>query len=610
VAAGRESILDSLEVQDVRNALALLVNRQQDVPLAAYLRGPMVGLSATQLLEVRRSLTRAGYYDAVEAYRRSGGDRALAAQLDAAMEQLDGWAAAARTQELPALLGRILRDTGLAYFGQALPGGEHRVAMLRALESLAAEFAAGAPHNVAEFVAYLEALEHQGVQPAATATTGEDVVRILTIHAAKGLEFPVVFLLGTGAEFSRRPQRNRLLCDERRGIGIEFFDYSARVNLVNAAFGLNRHAQAQRELEEELRLLYVAATRARERLVILGHAPEKTWRNLREGRAGCDGPPLLISRLSARSMLEWVMMGVAAGRLDSSPSEARPLVRVETHVGDVSRPQERVAISDAAHRDAAQLTGEDRRWVERGRAWLMAAPDTSLARTPAALSVSAVKQQATRTGGEDVPRDLDFTAAPRVPRFAQATAAEDGRAVGDAYHRFMRHADLRRLSLAQDVQRQMTQLVADGRLGVEEAKLLSPDDMVWFANTEMGRVLAQRADGCRREVPFVYALPVADGAERMVLRGVIDCLVETEDGLLILDYKTDRVPDAVEWERRIDGYSLQVRLYVLAAAKVFGRPVAGAALILLRQRRVVPVPVEPPTLEALWAQVSDVGQSS
>jgi len=156
----------------------------------------------------------------------------------------------------------------------------------------------------------------------------------------------------------------------------------------------------------------------------------------------------------------------------------------------------------------------------------------------------------------------------------------------------------------------MTQLVADGRLGVEEAKLLSPDDMVWFANTEMGRVLAQRADGCRREVPFVYALPVADGAERMVLRGVIDCLVETEDGLLILDYKTDRVPDAVEWERRIDGYSLQVRLYVLAAAKVFGRPVAGAALILLRQRRVVPVPVEPPTLEALWAQVSDVGQSS
>ncbi len=609
VAAGRESILDSLEVQDVRNALALLANRQQDVPLAAYLRGPMVGLSATQLLEVRRSLTGTGFYDALEAYRVSGSDRALARQLDAAVEQLDHWTAASRTQELPLLLRRILRDTGLVHFAQALPGGEHRIAVLRALESLAAEFAVRGQHGVAEFVEYLDALEEQDVQPAATPTTGEDVVRIMTIHAAKGLEFPVVFVLGTGAAFGRRPQRGRLLCDERRGIGIDFFDYPARANLVNAAFGLNRQALAQRELEEELRLLYVAATRARERLVIVGHTLEKTWPALRGRRTARDGAPPLISRLGAGSMLEWVMMSVAAGHLDESASEAKPFVRVETHVGDIPAPQGRAAASDAAQPDAAESTGADPDWVERGRAWLTAVSDTSLACAPAVLSVTAIKRQTVREGAEDVPRQLDVIAPLRVPRFAQPPTAEDGLAVGNAYHQFMRHAELTHLGSPEDVQAQVARLVADRRLASEEAERLSPDDIVWFANTETGRLLTQRAHACWREVPFMYAPPVAGGAERMVLRGVIDCLLETDDGLVALDYKTDRWHDAAAAEQRISTYSVQVQLYALAAAAVFGRKVTFAGLIFLRQRRVVPVTVDPPTLETLWARISTLAAS-
>ncbi|MFQ5806805.1 MAG: UvrD-helicase domain-containing protein, partial [Phycisphaerae bacterium] len=381
VASGRESILDSMEVQDVRCALALLANRQQDVPLAAYLRGPMVGLSAAQLLEIRRAASGPGFYEAVEAYRVSGGDPALVAKLAAAMEQLDHWAGAARRQELPVLLRQILRDTGLVHFAQALPGGEHRVAMLRALEALAAEFATRGRHAVAEFVQYLDALAEGDVPPAVTAVTGEDVVRIMTIHAAKGLEFPVVFLLGTGAAFSRRPRRGNLVCDEQRGVGIEFFDYPARAELVNAAFLISRHAVDQRELEEELRLLYVSATRARERLVIVGHTPEKTWSDLHGRYAGSDGPPPLISRLSARSMLEWVMMGVAASHLDVPCNNARPLVRVKTHVSDALAPVEK-AVRDTAPPDAPELTGADRLWIERGRAWVEAAPDTSVAQLP------------------------------------------------------------------------------------------------------------------------------------------------------------------------------------------------------------------------------------
>ena len=606
VATGRESILDSLEVQDVRGVLTLLVNRQQDLALASYLRGPMVGLSEQQLLEIRRGAPDSGFFGAVEAYRANGADRMLVERLDSATAQLDRWAAAARTQELPALLRQILRDTGHTLFARALPAGEHRLAMLRALETLAAEFAGQGPQGVAEFVEHLDALIEQDVRPAATAATSEDVVRIMTIHAAKGLEFPVVFLLNTGAAFSRRPRRGGLECDAQRGIGLEFFDYPARTRFVSAAFGINRQAAVQRELEEELRLLYVAATRARERLVIVGHTSEKTWDSLRERHGEASAPPPLISRLSTASMLEWVLMGVAAGGLDRPAGNTKPTVRVETHVGEIAAPEAKDLVSVTAAADALELTGADRDWIERARVAVETRPDVALARRPAVLSVSALKQQATRMETEDVPLSLDLGFPLREPAFARVPPAEDGRIVGNAYHRFMQLADLRRLTSPEVVREQVARLAVDGRLTAGEAGLLSPDDVAWFVGTAEGRRVVAHAEACRREVPFIYALPVGEGDERMVLRGVIDLLLETDEGLVILDYKTDRPRDQADWQQRIAGYSVQLQLYAAAAREVFAREVSGAVLIFLREHRVVPVPVESPMLETVLTRAGGV----
>ena len=606
VAAGRESILDSLEVQDVRCALALLVNRQQDVALASYLRGPMVGLSAAQLLEVRRVAPGVGFVTAVETYRSGGGDPRLARQLDLAVTQLDKWGVAARTQELPLLLRQILRDTGHGLFARALKGGEHRVAMLRALETLAVEFAERGQPGVAEFVEHLDALIEQDVRPVMTPATGADVVRIMTIHAAKGLEFPVVFLLNTGAAFSRRPQRGALECDEQRGIGLEFFDYPDRARLASAAFGVSRQAAMQRELEEELRLLYVAATRARERLVIVGHTSAKKWDELRERYRDAAEPPPLISRLSAASMLEWVMMGVASGHPDSPVGDTRPVIRVETRAGGIDSPNEKAPGSEPAASDATELTDADRDWIERGRAAVGATPDISLAQRPAVLSVSAVKQQAARSGDEDVPLGLDFAAPLREPAFASRTTQADGRVIGDAYHRFMQLADLRRLTSAEAVRRQLDRLVSDGRLTEDEAALIQIGDLTWFANTDEGRLVAHSVETCRRELPFVYTPPLGD--ERILVRGVIDLLLQTEAGLVVLDYKTDRPRDDADWRRRIDAYSVQLQLYAAAARQIFGREVVGALLIFLREHRVVSVSIESPTLETLLGRAATLAR--
>jgi ATP-dependent helicase/nuclease subunit A len=177
------------------------------------------------------------------------------------------------------------------------------------------------------------------------------------------------------------------------------------------------------------------------------------------------------------------------------------------------------------------------------------------------------------------------------PGFTAADTEADGRAVGTACHRFLEHADLAQLSDAVAVQSQVARLVEAGRLSAAEAALLPIADLAWFGNTTDGLALAA-GPGVRREVPFVYALPLDAGGERTIVRGVIDCLYESPSGLVLLDYKTDLPRDDADWAARLAGYHVQLQVYAHAAAAIFGRPVTRAVLVFLRARRSEDVRIE------------------
>ncbi|MBU0641191.1 MAG: UvrD-helicase domain-containing protein [Planctomycetes bacterium] len=599
VTSGREALLDALQVLDVRNALALLVNRRQDLALAAYLRGPMVGLTADELLRVRHAAPPGDFLDAVEHYRHHGAEAKLIARLERALRQLDGWSGLARQTELPELLRHILQDTALPFFAHGLPGGAHRLATLLALQQFAADFSRAGQRGVAEFVAHLDRLAERDVDPGAPVAAGQDAVRIMTIHAAKGLEFPLVFLLNTGAEFSRQAlgsRREWLYSDPQHGLGLKSADYPARETYVSAAYEVGRHAAYERELAEELRLLYVAATRARERFVVIGHVNPGAWEEhcLRHGAT--DNAPPLISRLGAKSTLEWVLRASAAGRLHEV-TEVGPVVSVTTYAAaqiDALQVRPPAPATPAA---TPAWTPEDDEWLRRSAALLDTQPDTAAAELPAVLSVSAVKEITTRAEPADRPAVCAARSEPlRAPAFAARSGEIDGRVVGTACHRFLQHADLTRLTSAADIREQLAALVSAGRLTSAEAGLIPVADVAWFGSTAEGRLLATHAPVARREVPFVCTLPLPNtgagrdsAADATIIRGVIDCLVETAAGLTILDYKTDR-PPADQLEQRVAGYGVQMQAYAYAADRVFARPVLRTALVFLRLRRIVAVP--------------------
>jgi ATP-dependent helicase/nuclease subunit A len=581
VTSGRDALLAAPEVMDIRNALALLANRRQDVPLAAYLRSPLVGLSAAELLEVRAAAPKGDFHAAVMQY--VGDDGSAAAKVQAGLAQLDRWAELAREEELPELLRRIYADTDWLLFAQALPGGPHRVSLLRALHGYAVDFARQGHHGVAEFDAYLEDLAKAELAPGTPVAAGADVVRIMTIHAAKGLEFPVVLLLSAGARLDRRDARETLLCDEELGLGLRYADYHGRRELVTATHHVLSARTSARSVEEELRLLYVAATRARERLLICGHAPAGAWEEARERFT--DSPPPLATRLSAGSMLEWVIMAAAAAGLDQPTEHGVPLMRIERHAAGLA-PAGAPAPPRVAAPDAWSDANEQ--WLTRAGELLATARSSAAADIPAVVAVSTLKELAITAHDGDIARTLPAMAEYlQPPAFARSTAEPDGRVVGHALHCFLEHADLANLAVPAAVRGQLERLVSAGRISAEQAGLVPVEDVGWFAGTELGRLLAEHAGRLRRELPFVCAWPV--GGEVTILRGVIDCLVETQAGLIIVDYKTDRVSDPAALAERAAKYTTQLQIYAAVAARILDRPVSRALLVFLRPRRLIEV---------------------
>ena len=586
VAIGRESVLDCQEVRDVRNVLRLLVNRGQDLTWAAFLRGPLAGLRERDLLEVRRAAPQDGFAEAVEKCA-SDGVADCAEAIRAACARLDRWSTLACETELPALLHEILREGALLEFAQALPGGEHRVAMLHAFEALAADFAARGEHGVGEFVEFLDQIDAGDLQPTASAAVDEDVVRIMTIHAAKGLEFPVVFLAAAGARLERGGPGGRLLCDERWGVGLHFHEAVTRKDLRTPAYPLLMAEARRRDREEELRLLYVAATRARERLFVVGHAPPDMWDHWRARCFGDDGPPPLSSRLAARSMLEWVLMGAAANGLDAAACVDVAYVSAEAGA-TVPR---RVDVGRAERAGDPPLSAVEDAWVAASFARITHPDSSAVAGLPAAVSVSVLKRRGVGDDEESAAL-LDFAPALAGPRFAATRGRDDGRAYGSACHRFLECAALDQLRTADDVRRQIDELVRAGRLPPEEAALLAVDDIAWLGASELIAELTAADARLRREAPFTYTLAMDGVDERILLRGVIDALIESPAGLHVIDYKTDRPRNAMDRAERIAQYAVQLQLYAVAGGAVFGRPVASARLVMLAERQLVDVPVD------------------
>ncbi len=567
------------DIPEIRSMMALLTtidNAAKDEALLAALTGPALGLSDSELAQIRIHTpdTKTPYHHAVRRYREEMDDD-LAEKLRGFDARLSRWRLLARHRGVDRLIETIYSETDFLALAGALPGGAARQANLHLLTSRARAFMSTQGGSLHAFLRHAAKLKVGGDSMTASAITeSEDVVRIMTIHKSKGLEFPVVFVLGLGRKMRAASARDRVLTDADLGVGLPCVDTalgSERDTVLRRAMRIRLSRQ---QLAEEVRILYVAMTRARERLILIGDAAR-------------EEPPALWKRGAEKAALRAMRTGldmiapalVSAGAVMTIREEA-------IHAGDSCW-----HIFSHAAGSGAALSRRTQESVLRLIARLESTPleDHDLARllafTPQhagesmrKASVSSVLRDEKRAADDELhQQDVEVM---RLPRFMQENAMT-GAQIGTIFHRIMRMLDLNALratkQLEKEIAAQLEGMLSDGVLTRAQHDAVPVHTLVRFFAQPLGvRLLA--SPRVEREWAFTWKRTAQDGTPQL-LQGIIDCCFVEDGRWILVDYKTDSAKDA---PAAIEKHRPQLSLYAQALESLTGMPVQERILYLVR----------------------------
>lgn len=635
----------TVEVQTVLSMLRLLDNPRQDIPMAAVLRSPMAGLTDEELAVLRLEDGSVPFHEAVlelaEGLYEEGGQIEIS---NSEEDQKQGRNADEKTENhiettahrkllkfykkyrqlrqlvpdtpIHELIEIILRETGYGHYVAAMPAGSRRTANLNMLLEKAAAYEKTSYKGLFHFVRYIDELQKYDVDFGEADMVGEneDVVRIMSIHKSKGLEFPIVIVSGMGKNFNKQDTRSKMVLHPELGIGLDYMDGKKRIKSPTIA---KKAIAKQIELEnlgEELRVLYVALTRAKEKLILTGtlkDAPEKLefFRQQANLSKAADRPLSYLTREGASGYLDWILPAVLSYG-DKYPVrivEAAELVldEVENQLEQNEDLTERIEEIEAAD---TQLVGQlKQRFSQRY-------PYQVDVLRKNKYSVSELKHRAMRERfeaeqEETVPAFLEEPVTPTIPLFIQREesveqeTANRGALRGTAVHRVMECYDF---ASEKSVQEQMEAMEKEEKITADMRALVKEQIVADFVSSETGRrmALAQCGGALYREKPFVMGFTEEElenygfgaGAQMIenevqtenaqqeivlenvsrenhmheedltLIQGIIDVFWIEDDGITVLDYKTDRVDTAQEL---IDRYATQLKLYADALERVF-----------------------------------------
>ena len=572
------------EVQTVLSFLKILDNPYQDIPMAAVLKSAIVGMDNEELAELALTEGATSFAEAVMQQMETAteGKLYVFAQLynrlrdkviDTPMHQL---------------LDMMLEESGYGDYVKALPAGSQRKANLDMLVEKAVAYEKTSYKGLFHFVRYIDQLQKYEIDFGEADVTGEneDVVRLMTIHKSKGLEFPVVFVSGISKQFNERDSRDKMAIHPDMGLGLDEISVSPRVKRKCLIKGEIAERIRRDNLGEELRVLYVALTRAKEKVILTGTV--KNQEKLYEAYIGnhFPGVPLSFSqRVNAKGYIDWIAPAI----LSYPEKYTFTFVRAEDLIWDTARDMAEKTIEKAALQHLIQQA--DQTLVDEYKSrFAYEYPYKQEQGRKSKYSVSELKHDSMvekydRMEGEvEVPEFLLEERESYVPEFArvlredatdlaistQKNGVNRGALRGTAVHRVMECMDFAAfLGVDADdsdavmafVMGELERMVPS-LLTEEQRELINPDKLVAFFQSKVARRMAE-ADKCGnlfREKPFVMDY---DG---VLLQGIIDVFWLEDDSIVLLDYKTDRVQTMKELE---DRYKTQLDLYAQALCRVF-----------------------------------------
>ncbi len=557
-AADKDGYFRAPEIQTMLSLLRILDNSRQDIPLATVMLSPIGGFSTEDLAKLRIDDRKADLYTLVSQSEDSRCKNFL--------DKINRWREMARQLSVPELLSKIYRETGYYnYFGKQLDGKIPQ-ANLRMLIDRAAAYEKTAFRGLSRFIQFIKKIRELGNDLSAARTLGEseNVVRVMTIHKSKGLEFPVVFVAQLGKRFNFQDLRENVIPHRNWGVGIHRTIDGTNIRTSTFARRVISKKVKAEMLAEELRILYVAFTRAREKLILVGTVKnDKVLTNF-------DGLSDLSANIlqSANSPMDWLLMA-------------------KNFIGDVIN----VEVVDADKINLPADKTDNKIVEEKTIASVEKLPPSPLADVPAKLSVTEIKRRLREEDFEIAQWKFDRQKIYRRPNFLQK-AEITGAEFGTAMHSVMQHLNLSGDLSANGIVAQIDSMI-DNQLLTEEqgaAVRKKSGNIARFFQSEIGRGMLD-AQEIYRELPFSQTIaanilkPQTDSAEKIFIQGIIDVLFKDAAGnWILLDYKTDRDDTDEHFQSE---YREQINFYTRAVEAIAHVKVAEKYLYLLGTGRFI-----------------------
>lgn len=570
--------LDSIEVTTVLSFLQIIDNPLQDIPLIAVMRSALFKFSAEELAQIR-ACEDGRFYKAVVA---ASEHNEKAADFLAVLRDLRK---CAKYMGVDELVWKICNELHYFSIAGAMTGGDVRVANLKLLLARCSDYEQGALTGLFNFMRYIEMLREndKDLAPAKPVTDQRDAVKIMTIHKSKGLEFPIVFLVGTAKKFFLKDVQRSIIWDEKLGIGLDWVDTRQRVRFNLPLKKLIENEMLASLKAEEMRLLYVAMTRAREKLVLSAalSSRENRWKQTEYNESGKIYPVLADKTLCMR---DWIL-----GAVLSHP-DARDL-RVYADRADIlpacDDSRFKVSFADG---DGLPLKYADKdRKKELEEEYLPDVQDrlsyvykySGLANVPVKMSVSELKRR--RAPEEDFSTGLLRAPAELLKGMGETSGAERGTIT----HYVLQHIDIEKTDTQAMIEKQIEEMVQKGIISVAQSSVTDAGAIAGFFSSPLGKRL-KNARKYEREFDFYMLISPkelggdadCDGADDVLLQGIADCFFYEDDGVVLVDYKTDRVGKGGALKRS-ETYKLQIEYYARGIESILKLPVKEKYLYFL-----------------------------
>lgn len=608
--SSRTGYFQTTEIKTLLQLLHVIDNPYQDIPLYGTMKSFFGNFTQDEIAEIRAENKEAPFYEVLRNY-----DGEKREKVQDFLKWIFNYRKKTAYTPIHKLIQEILTDTGYLDYVTARPGGEQRRANVEMLLTRAASFEQTSYYGLFHFLRYVEQLEKYEVDYGEADVLDEnaDVVRIMSIHKSKGLEFPVCFVAGLAKRFNMQDTTSRLIADVDMGIGVDYIDSTLRIQsrtLKKSAVALKMKLDA---LGEEMRVLYVAMTRAGEKLILTAmiQDPDKLEEELENRRAFLGGEDRKdnlseneqgIYDWKNRQKIAFSTLAGASSYLDfllpclTNVQVLRPeqmrMQDIEGAVGELQRKQ-KLFVGEVSQQVMTELS------EKFGRIY----PYQYLSGLFVKTTVSELKKKAMQSGAkewqdrlnesmdgaEGVRENQAYTKemfeepeiVPYIPSFISSRDGISGADRGSAYHKVMELLDLHtavKRRTAEEVNRQLDLFVKEERLSKQWRDSVAVPKILTFLDSSLAKRMQKAGEQRKlwREQPFVMGLPASrldencPDTEQVLIQGIIDVFFEEEGRIVVADYKTDAVNTPDELIRR---YQVQLDYYQEALAKLTGKEV-------------------------------------